>query len=94
MKAASPGQFLDDLFDIEPTYVIAAIRHQAARYRRPPMDLDDLLVRLGRAGSIKIISARPVVCAVQWPARGVPHSLIPRIKRQAIGHGRLCFGYD
>lgn len=51
VRAASPDQFLQGLVDTEPDVVVAAIRRQAARYRRPPMDLDGLLVRLDRAGA-------------------------------------------
>jgi predicted nucleic acid-binding protein len=51
VRAASPDQFLQKLFDTEPDMVLAAFRSQAARYRRPPMDLDGLLVRLGRGGA-------------------------------------------
>jgi predicted nucleic acid-binding protein len=49
-RAIGPDQFLLALWHTEPGLVLTALHQQAARYRRPPMDLDALLVQLDRAG--------------------------------------------
>jgi PIN domain len=47
----SPDQFLQDMLSTDADTVLAALSQQVRRYRRPPMDLDGLLTRLGRAGA-------------------------------------------
>jgi predicted nucleic acid-binding protein len=49
--AISPDQFLSKILDTEPDIVIEALHSQAERYRRPPMELNDLLDCLDRAGA-------------------------------------------
>jgi hypothetical protein len=51
VAAISPDRFLQDLCDADPDVVLASLRDQARRYRRPPMSMDDLLARLGRGGT-------------------------------------------
>jgi predicted nucleic acid-binding protein len=51
IKAVGPDEFLVELCDAEPDLAFVALRHQASRYRRPPMTLDNLLDRLERAGA-------------------------------------------
>jgi predicted nucleic acid-binding protein len=46
VEALHPDEFLLDLYSLAPRTVHAALTHQAATLRRPPMTLSDLLDRL------------------------------------------------
>jgi predicted nucleic acid-binding protein len=50
VDAIHPDEFLLDQLDLAPRLVISALARQAARYRRPPMDLHGLLRALDRSG--------------------------------------------
>lgn len=50
IEAVHPDAFLLDQLDLAPATVLAALRRQAGRFRKPPMDLSGLLARLERCG--------------------------------------------
>jgi hypothetical protein len=50
IEAVHPDAFLLDQLDLAPATVLAALRRQASRFRKPPMDLSGLLARLERCG--------------------------------------------
>lgn len=50
VEAVHPDTFLLDQLDLAPTTVLSALRRQAVRLRKPPMDLSGLLARLEFCG--------------------------------------------
>lgn len=51
VTAVDADHFLMDLFGDESTTILTALACQAARYRRPALDLEGLLARLAKAGT-------------------------------------------
>ena len=49
IEAQLPDEFLCNLFDLDPAGFVALLREQAADLSRPPVTLEELLDRLGRA---------------------------------------------
>lgn len=49
VEAVSPDDFLPDQLDLAPAAVIRTLAGRAAKYRKPPMDLNGLLTRLERS---------------------------------------------
>lgn len=50
LTAVDPDTFLLDQLDLAPPVVLDVLHEQAEHTRRPPLDVDDLLARLARAG--------------------------------------------
>jgi predicted nucleic acid-binding protein len=50
IEAVHPSRFLLSLLDVAPRQIIGALKDQIARYRKPPMDMGELLSRLDRCG--------------------------------------------
>jgi hypothetical protein len=51
IDAVHPDSFLLSQLDLAPGLTLAALRKQAGRMRKPPMDLSGLLTRLERSGA-------------------------------------------
>lgn len=50
VAAVDPDTFLLDQLDLTPVVVLGVLHEQAEQTRRPRLDVEDLLVRLARAG--------------------------------------------
>jgi predicted nucleic acid-binding protein len=56
LHAVHPDDFLLDLFDLAPNLVRGIMATQAADASQPPLDVEDVLIALGRAGAGKFVA--------------------------------------
>jgi hypothetical protein len=65
LHAVGPDDFLLDLLDLAPGRMRGIVQEQAAATSRPALDVDDVLIALGRAGAPRFASE---VRASRWEA--------------------------
>lgn len=63
LHCISPDDFLLDLHDLAPTTMVRIVQEQAAATSRPPLDVADVLISLGRAGAPGFASEIRAACA-------------------------------
>lgn len=59
IEAQHPDDFVDNLFDLDPTAVVTAAQRQRSQLKMPPMDVGsylDLLLRQGLVQSVKALN--------------------------------------
>jgi len=57
LEVIDPDGFLQDMLDLFPREMLAVVTEQARDLQRPSLELDDVLISLGRAGAKVFVSA-------------------------------------